>query len=273
MGIIPVNRLLRQTTEWIKRHPIALAVAASLVLHAGTLIAAHLYFQDDAPKPFVAQTVALVVIEQDPATPAAPASPTPEAAMTVEEPAPQPNPIQQTNHAPHRPPQAKPITIDPRMEPFPILTPVFKAPPRRPVSLRSVPDTSTPVPKTTSADTNTPSKVAPIKMAKASPSVAHSSAAPLTPPRYGIKGLANPQPRYPWLARQRGEQGRVVVRVAVDRTGQVINTEIAQSSGHGRLDRAALSTLRRWRFVPARRGTAPVTATVDVPVTFRLSDN
>jgi protein TonB len=97
--------------------------------------------------------------------------------------------------------------------------------------------------------------------------------APTQPPGYGQAGLANPPPRYPWLARQKGEQGRVLVRVQVDREGRAAHVELARSSGHGRLDRAALRALRQWRFTPARRAGAAVPGVIDVPVTFRLSDS
>ena len=94
-----------------------------------------------------------------------------------------------------------------------------------------------------------------------------------TPPRYGLPGLANPRPDYPWLARERGEQGRVVVRVIVSDAGRAQRVEVARSSGHDRLDRAALAALARWRFEPARRGGHAVPGTVEVPVTFKLSAN
>jgi protein TonB len=45
---------------------------------------------------------------------------------------------------------------------------------------------------------------------------------------------------------------------------------LKHSSGHAILDDAALQTVRRWRFIPARRGDAPVESWVDVPITFRL---
>lgn len=253
-----MNRL-KQLIEWVKRYPLGLAIAASLMLHAGTLVAAHFFLQETAPQPLAIQTVALVVIEQ----------PSPPLDAVTPAPAPAPKALPKAlsvNTSPAR--RTKPITPDPRSVALSVPPPLFKAPPRRPNFSKPALTPPDPVPTP-----STPPHVAtkPVKTAKAAPTNAHKP--PLTPPRYGIKGLTNPQPRYPWLARQRGEHGRVVVRVAVDRSGQVINAEIAQSSGHGRLDRAALSTLRRWRFVPARRGTAPVTATVEVPVTFRLSDN
>jgi protein TonB len=46
--------------------------------------------------------------------------------------------------------------------------------------------------------------------------------------------------------------------------------EIRTSSGSGRLDEAALEAVRRWKFVPARRGDEAVEAWVLVPVAFSL---
>jgi protein TonB len=49
---------------------------------------------------------------------------------------------------------------------------------------------------------------------------------------------------YPEEARRRGEEGRVVVRFTVDRSGQVIETAIVGSSGSEQLDAAAITLLR-----------------------------
>ena len=94
----------------------------------------------------------------------------------------------------------------------------------------------------------------------------------MVPPAYNAPGQGNPRPYYPWLSRQRGEQGRVVLRVGVDATGKPFDVTIIRSSGHGRLDRAAAEALRQWRFKPARQGGRNVAGSVEVPVTFRLSD-
>ncbi|MFW6162471.1 MAG: energy transducer TonB, partial [Planctomycetota bacterium] len=47
---------------------------------------------------------------------------------------------------------------------------------------------------------------------------------------------------------------------------------VARSSGHAVLDEAAVAAVRRWRFTPARAGGAAVTAEVEIPIRFRLSD-
>jgi periplasmic protein TonB len=95
---------------------------------------------------------------------------------------------------------------------------------------------------------------------------------PIAPPR-PVAGLAtNQRPAYPEGARRRGEQGRVVVRVAVSAEGSPLDVSVASSSGHASLDAAALAAVRRWRFVPAIQGGKPVAAAAEVPVQFRLED-
>ena len=60
----------------------------------------------------------------------------------------------------------------------------------------------------------------------------------------------------------------VAAHVGVD--GRCHEASIRYSSGHELLDAAARDSVRRWRFVPARRGDTPVDSWVEVPVTFRL---
>ncbi len=53
--------------------------------------------------------------------------------------------------------------------------------------------------------------------------------------------------------------------------GRPTKVEVARSSGHSSLDRAALRAVKKWVFTPAKRGKRPVASRVQVPVTFRLS--
>jgi protein TonB len=86
------------------------------------------------------------------------------------------------------------------------------------------------------------------------------------------RSYGNEPPVYPDLARRRGWEGRVVLRVVVDATGQATDVGVETSSGYRMLDDAALAAVERWRFEPARLAGIPVVASVDVPVTFRLTD-
>jgi protein TonB len=89
-------------------------------------------------------------------------------------------------------------------------------------------------------------------------------------PRFDAAYLKNPEPDYPSLSKRFGEEGRVILRVLVNPDGQPEQVEIRQSSGHARLDQAALGTVRRWRFTPARRGSERLAAWVLVPLSFQL---
>lgn len=103
------------------------------------------------------------------------------------------------------------------------------------------------------------------------PTPTPTSAAPaLVEARFDADYLRNPAPVYPPLSRRRGEQGKVLVLVAVTPNGLAGDVTLRESSGYPRLDEAALKAVRGWRFVPARRGDNPVAATVVVPLTFRL---
>jgi len=73
-------------------------------------------------------------------------------------------------------------------------------------------------------------------------------------------------------SRTAGEEGTVILRVLVTRDGLPGRVEIRASSGWHNLDNAARDAVWKWRFVPARDANAPVEATMDVPITFRLKE-
>ncbi|HXV10485.1 MAG TPA: energy transducer TonB [Burkholderiales bacterium] len=97
-----------------------------------------------------------------------------------------------------------------------------------------------------------------------------ASIAPPTPPSFSAAYLRNPAPRYPVAARRAGEQGTVTLKVLVGMDGLPQRVEVEKTSGSSRLDSAALDAVRRWRFVPARRGSSAIESWVLVPVVFRL---
>ena len=97
-----------------------------------------------------------------------------------------------------------------------------------------------------------------------------AASAKLVPPRYAAPGHGNPLPSYPRLARRRSLEGRLVLKVVIDREGRVDTIDVARSSGHPILDRAAKSAVRQWKFEPGRRAGIPVRAAIDIPVVFRL---
>jgi protein TonB len=62
----------------------------------------------------------------------------------------------------------------------------------------------------------------------------------------------------------------VLLRVLVSAAGHAQHVEVARSSGSPRLDDAAVEAVRRWRFVPAKRGSEAIAASVHVPIVFSL---
>ncbi|MBN3816941.1 energy transducer TonB, partial [Paraburkholderia sp. Se-20369] len=82
--------------------------------------------------------------------------------------------------------------------------------------------------------------------------------------------LRNPAPAYPAIAQDYGWQGKVVLHVHVLANGTPDSIQLRSSSGHRVLDDAAIAAVRRWSFVPAKRGTTPVDGWVDVPLNFQL---
>ena len=100
-----------------------------------------------------------------------------------------------------------------------------------------------------------------------------ASTAPLQAADFRAASLGNRPADYPRLARQRGWQGQVVLKVRVSASGKASDILVETSSGHELLDEAAIEAVRSWRFSPARRGDNPLETWVRVPVDFRLGTN
>ena len=80
-----------------------------------------------------------------------------------------------------------------------------------------------------------------------------------------------PQPPvYPPLARRRGQEGEVMLRLYIDARGEVTGARVLNSSGHPLLDRAAREAGLGWQLMPARINGIAVASYVTIPVQFRL---
>lgn len=77
-------------------------------------------------------------------------------------------------------------------------------------------------------------------------------------------------PTYPRLARQRRQQGTVVIEVQLGRGGEQMAREVLQSSGVDSLDKAALAAVKNWRFLPYRENDRPHRSRVRLPIRFAL---
>lgn len=78
---------------------------------------------------------------------------------------------------------------------------------------------------------------------------------------------------YPDIPRRSGIEGRVVVKVLVDKTGKILKSKI-EHSDHILLNSAALNAINAYGdFEPAEQGGKKVACWLTVPITFRLRDN
>jgi len=159
-----------------------------------------------------------------------------------------------------------------RPPPRPVATPASKTPaiqsqpkatPGRPV--RPVSNQPGPRPKPVSDETSASSPPRPDTM----PDRPAKAQLAWLPPRVA-RNIDNPRPWYPRMARRRGMEGRVELRVRVGVSGAVTAIEILHSSGYRILDQAAVETVQGWRFEPARRGGEVRPGEVVVPIRFSL---
>ncbi|HUO97533.1 MAG TPA: TonB family protein [Rhizomicrobium sp.] len=78
-------------------------------------------------------------------------------------------------------------------------------------------------------------------------------------------------PPYPPMALHLGQEGTVVLRLAVSPQGVVTEAVVLRSSGFPMLDDAARSwVMAHWRYQPAQRGGAAAAGAVTVGVEFNL---
>lgn len=92
----------------------------------------------------------------------------------------------------------------------------------------------------------------------------------ITQPNYEASYLANPSPNYPAMSKRLHEMGTVILKVLVTADGKASDVKLKKSSGYSRLDDAAISAVRGWRFVPAKANGKPMDYWYDVPINFRL---
>ncbi|MDH3254956.1 MAG: energy transducer TonB [Acidobacteriota bacterium] len=83
------------------------------------------------------------------------------------------------------------------------------------------------------------------------------------------KALVKTQPGYPEEARKLKHQGRVVLRMVIDETGEIEDVEIVEGQPYG-LSEAAVAAAKTWKFSPALHKGKPVAVFYVVTVNFKL---
>lgn len=190
----------------------------------------------------------------------APVTAAPIPPMMVELLAPTPLPIVAPAEPKPQPPQPVKQVARPRPAPP---KPVARPNPEQAITEQAPPPAA---PEPTPA----PAEPAPVAEAPKPAPPAPAPPATVVAPKFDAAYLSNPAPPYPPMSRRMGEQGTVLVRVFVTAEGLPDKIELKKSSGAGRLDESALDVIKRWRFVPARRGDEKVGAWVVVPIKFSV---
>jgi TonB family protein len=100
-----------------------------------------------------------------------------------------------------------------------------------------------------------------------------------TPPSFGAPPvIASPDlnpgtcspPIYPPQSRRAEESGRVRVEFRMSSQGEVLDAKVIESSGHPRLDQAAVQTVMSCKGRPGTKDGVPIEATGRVEYTFEI---
>ena len=90
-------------------------------------------------------------------------------------------------------------------------------------------------------------------------------------PDAAVQYLEPPRVEYPRLSQKRGETGLVLVRAYIGSGGGAPHSaQVEQSSGHARLDQAAVAAVHKARFKPYAEAGRPVQGWALIPIRFEL---
>jgi periplasmic protein TonB len=166
------------------------------------------------------------------------------------------------------------ITIEIGAAPLASSGPVSQTKPAPAPTQKETPKEKTPPP---SKDKDAPAIPAPAKAPQSSaqpvaPSSGGVASAPTADADYKAAYLQNPKPPYPPLAFRARIEGKVIVIAEVLPDGRAGQVRVLESSGNEMLDQSALSTVKQWRFTPARKDGVIITQAVRIPITFSLKN-
>ena len=230
-----------QYTTWLPRQRTTVLIGGVVVLHMAGLWALHSGLLKRATE----WVIPVAVVSEVPPPPPPPPPP------QIKPPPPPPPAL------PVRPSLAPtPLALAP--EPVPQPTQTTAAPPTLAAT----------APVNAAVSAIAPVAPAPSVVVPAAPAAPTTVDLPTTVADYQTKS----PPVYPAMSRRMGEQGRVVMRVLIGADGVPQQAEVLQSSGHGRLDRAAADAVMRWRYVPGKLGGVPETMWFQVPIEFKLGN-
>ncbi|WP_158666830.1 energy transducer TonB [Simonsiella muelleri] len=84
--------------------------------------------------------------------------------------------------------------------------------------------------------------------------------------------ISRPAPEYPAASIENEEEGTVSIEIIVEANGSVSSARIAKSSGHNRLDNAALRAFKAGRYKPKSDDGTPIRTRFIVKTNFSLNE-
>jgi periplasmic protein TonB len=270
MSVSDIASITKKTPMMQSENGVSISLA--ILLHAA-FIAAVLFWQTPAKTAVNTTPIVLLNVAASVDNAATKPSQQPKTRSVVPT---QPKPLSTTPP----PTESRKPASPPAVLPNP--TPVIHAPTNTEVSpaASTVPQTpinNTPTLVPTPTTTNTPAvqQTNPVSTASSSNNSNTSTetiapASVKTPVIFNAGYLNNPPPVYPNISRMRGETGKVLLRVEVNREGRANKVELHRSSGSQKLDEAAIRVVNTWNFVPAKVDGVAITSTVIVPIDFQL---
>lgn len=159
-------------------------------------------------------------------------------------------------------PRSEPLPRAPKL-PFPDLPP-----PEVVTRAEAPPAPPPPVARPITQPAVEPAPAAPVVVVPA------ATAAPPEPPPtvsiHQVSYLTPPVLDYPLASRRQGEEGAVQLRVLIGTDGAPRQVDLLRSSGHRRLDDAAMNAARATRFRPFTENGQPRAVWVVMPLVFEL---
>ena len=164
------------------------------------------------------------------------------------------------------PPPPPPMPVQRRVTPPPRVIAAAPTPAPAPFVVPAPPEVVEPAPPQVVA------APAPVVAAPAPPAPAPPPPAPAPKviPASEVEYLEPIEIVYPRLSIRMGETGTVMVRLLIDPTGMPRDVQVSRSSGHARLDDAAIAAVKKARFKPPTENGRPVAGVTNVPVNFQL---
>ncbi|MBV1883705.1 MAG: energy transducer TonB [Pseudomonadales bacterium] len=93
---------------------------------------------------------------------------------------------------------------------------------------------------------------------------------PVSAPRLDASRSKNPAPVYPRTSQRLRQEGTVILTLLIRPDGTVAEVDVKVSSGHSRLDKAAVKAVKRWRYLPAKQGNRTIEFWYEQPIVFAL---